>query len=110
VRAGGTKAEVLETNGFPVGMLDEASFEVTELRLAPGDLVAVFSDGFEEARRAPKEFFGRERIAAVLKAHSGDSLEDIETELRAAVKEFLGGAEPHDDATLLLLRYTGNAI
>lgn len=105
--ASGPGIEVLESNGFPVGMLEEATFEVAEVRLGPGDTLVLFSDGVEEARRAPKEFFGRERIAGVLASHATAALGHVEAKLREAVKEFLKGAEPHDDATLLLVRYVG---
>jgi serine phosphatase RsbU (regulator of sigma subunit) len=105
-RAGrGPAIEVLESNGFPVGMLEQATFDIDQIQLAPGDTLVLFSDGVEEARRPPREFFGRERIAATLAANASQTVEAMQAALRTAVKEFLGPAEPHDDATLLLLRF-----
>ncbi len=101
----GPEIQVLESNGFAVGMLEQATFGVDEIQLQRGDTIVLFSDGVEEARRAPKEFFGRERIASTLAAHAFAPVETMQSALRSAVGDFLGAAAPHDDATLLFLRF-----
>lgn len=105
--AGGPELEVLDQDGFPVGLLDVATFPVMEVQLRPGDTVVLFSDGVEEGRRGPKEFFGRERIAAAIVAHARAGLQGLHDGLRQALTDYLDGVEPHDDATLLLVRYGG---
>ena len=102
---GGPDIEVLDTNGFPVGLLEQATFEVHRRQLTPGSRLVLFSDGVEEARRGKAEFFGRERIAASLAETSLGTLEQQHDALRQAVTSYLGGVAPHDDATLLLLEY-----
>ncbi|WP_031499278.1 SpoIIE family protein phosphatase [Bryobacter aggregatus] len=97
--------EVLDLDGFPVGLLEMASYEVNRVYLQPGDSVVLFSDGVEEAKNSSNEYFGRERIAAVLKANAHLPLQSLHDALRGAVSQFVGDAEPHDDATMLLLRY-----
>lgn len=111
-RAGtGPEIQVLETNGFPVGMLEQATYGVDEFPLRPGDTIVLFSDGVEEAHKPPvapltaKEFFGRERIASVLAAQASAPVAAMQSAMRASVADFLGAAAPHDDATLLFLRY-----
>lgn len=107
----GPEIHVLESNGFPVGMLEQATYDVDELQLQPGDTIVLFSDGVEEAHRVPesktakKEFFGRERIASSLAANASAPVEAMQSALRQAVSNFLGSTAPHDDATLLFLRY-----
>ncbi len=102
----GLRLEVLEQDGFPVGLLDMASYPLERIQLEEGDTLVLFSDGVEEARKGTA-FFGRERIAAAILAHSCGTLKELHDGLRATLTEFLGGAEPHDDATLLLVRYCG---
>ena len=101
----GPTLDVLDQDGFPVGLLEMASYEVNCVQLQHGDTVVLFSDGVEEASRGPKDFFGRERIAAAVLANARLPLQGLHDKLRAALADFVGTAEPHDDATLLLLRY-----
>jgi len=106
-RVGGPELEALEQNGFPIGLLEMASYPVEQVQLEAGDTVVLFSDGVEEGRRGPQEFFGRERIAAAVVENAKLNLQGLHDGLRDALTEFLDGVEPHDDATLLLLRYGG---
>ncbi len=106
-RPAGPELEALEKDGFPVGLLDVATYPVEQVQLEPGDTVVLFSDGVEEGRRGPQEFFGRERIAASVVENSRLSLQGLHDGLRKALTDYLDGVEPHDDATLLLLRYGG---
>ncbi|MBZ2184039.1 MAG: SpoIIE family protein phosphatase [Bryobacter sp.] len=103
--AGGPTLEALDQDGFPVGLLDIATFEPAPAQLHPGDTLVLFSDGVEEGRRGPNEFFGRERIAAALMARAQGSVQEIHDHLRDSLTSYLAGVEPHDDATLLLVRY-----
>lgn len=102
---GGPVLEVLDQDGFPVGLLDVATYPVVTVQLQPGDTVVLFSDGVEEGRRGPKEFFGRERIAAAIVANAHSTLQGLHDGLCQALTSYLDGVEPHDDATLLLLRF-----
>jgi sigma-B regulation protein RsbU (phosphoserine phosphatase) len=104
-RPGGPELEALEQDGFPVGLLEVATYPVEEVQLEAGATVVLFSDGVEEGRRGPQEFFGRERIAEAIVGNASLSLQGLHDGLRKALTDYLDGVEPHDDATLLLLRY-----
>ncbi len=107
LRAGARALEGLEQDGFPVGLLEVATYVAGETRLGVGDTLVLFSDGVEEARRAPNEYFGRERIGEAVMRNAGAELQGLHDGLRLALTEYLDHVEPHDDATLLLARYTG---
>jgi len=102
---GGPELEALDEDGFPIGLLEMATYPVSEMQLGSGDTLVIFSDGVEEGRRGPDEFFGRERIAAAIVGKAGASLQELHDGLRNALTQYLDGVEPHDDATLLMLRY-----
>lgn len=51
---------------LPLGLVPEADFEQRPLQLAPGDQLALFTDGLLEARDAAGELFGFERVAGLL--------------------------------------------
>ncbi|HKB40297.1 MAG TPA: SpoIIE family protein phosphatase [Gemmataceae bacterium] len=78
------------------------------LTLAPGETVALYTDGFVESRRAErKEMFGPERLKQTLGGpRAGLSLAACYEEARKAVERFTNSPEQQDDLTLLLLRRT----
>jgi serine phosphatase RsbU (regulator of sigma subunit) len=70
------------------------------LRLAPGDLLAVFSDGITEASHGDEEF-GEERLIEELMARSGATAEAIADGVLRRVQEFGAGTQG-DDLTLVV--------
>ncbi|MCP4574019.1 MAG: SpoIIE family protein phosphatase [bacterium] len=103
VRADGT-VEKLEPTGGPVGMFKEFSCSGEVTQLAPGDLLAVFSDGVEDATIHGDEFFGRDRAEAVILEHRGKDLTGIIDLLFEEITTFVQGGHTTDDTTLLLVR------
>jgi sigma-B regulation protein RsbU (phosphoserine phosphatase) len=97
----------LTTGGLILGAFREARFEQEERRLRPGDMLVVFSDGVTEAVSADGADFGDERLLTYVKAGRDLSAAALLEQLFHAVREFSAGAEPSDDRTALVLRYTG---
>jgi serine phosphatase RsbU (regulator of sigma subunit) len=83
----------------------EPQAEDRRLTLAPGETLALYTDGFTEAF-APdgKTMFGVERLTEVLGRTGGMPLSACAEQARAAVERFTGKTELQDDQTLLLLR------
>ncbi|MGW3994170.1 PP2C family protein-serine/threonine phosphatase [Amycolatopsis sp. NPDC004772] len=78
--------------------------EVTELRLEPGDLLALCSCGVTETADGAGEPFGRERIAERLGRDAGELPPEIARRLTRAVFAH-GGGEFRQDAGVLLARW-----
>ena len=76
--------------------------------LEPGDAVLLYTDGVIEARTPQGEFFGLERLTDLLEreAASGQPAEELLRRLVQTVLEHQA-AELRDDATLLLVQWTG---
>jgi serine phosphatase RsbU (regulator of sigma subunit)/pSer/pThr/pTyr-binding forkhead associated (FHA) protein len=106
-RAGGTVEEVPLRPGLMLGCTPlELVVTDTRLTLAPGETLALYTDGFTEAF-APdgKTMFGRDRLREVLGGpRTALPLQECADEAAAAVRRFTGQAELQDDQTLLLLR------
>jgi sigma-B regulation protein RsbU (phosphoserine phosphatase) len=103
--AGTGEAQLVETAGdtFPLGILEDASYEETRLQLGPGDKVILYTDGIVEAMNEKEEIFGFDRLQeAVLEVKSKDS-ESILKEIIAKVNTFAGGAAQHDDLTVIVV-------
>lgn len=94
----------------PGRMLGYAGMELalndTRLTLDAGDTLALYTDGFTEARsRDGGEMFGLDGLRAALGgACSKLSLQACAEDARTAVEEYTGSPELQDDLTLLLLR------
>ena len=106
VSDGSAGARLVETLGdtFPLGILDEASYEETTLRLAPGDRLVFYTDGIVEAMNPAGEIFGFERLLAVVEKARAESAEGLLASILGAVEAFAGGAAQHDDLTVITLR------
>jgi sigma-B regulation protein RsbU (phosphoserine phosphatase) len=103
VRADGT-IERLAATGPPIGLLADASFTQQERTLAPGDLLALYTDGIVEANDPEDEEYGIERLEAYLVAHRDAGLEAISEGLDRELDQFVRGVPYADDRTLVLLR------
>jgi phosphoserine phosphatase len=90
---------------FPFGVMEvEAAGEAGALDLAPGDVLALISDGIYEYSNERSELFGDARVAQVLSRHHALPLPELTLRLLEAVAEFAGGTAQNDDITLVLLR------
>ena len=106
VISGGT-LRTLDATGIPFGVMPELPYELGRADLAPGGLVAIFSDGIPEAQRG-EEFFDDERLRAALReAAALPDLAAARAAVLARVDEFLSGEKRTDDITLMLLRRRG---
>lgn len=93
----------LDRGGPALGFFLEAEFEVGRMELRSGDLLVVFSDGITEAGVRHGEMFGKSRLEAVVAAHAGKPLADVQQEILRTVREWAGD-EVEDDMTLLLVK------
>lgn len=87
----------------PLLMLDPAgTYHSRELRLDPGDLVLLYTDGLSEAR-AGDQLFGEDRIANAIRRDPGADPGRLVTSLLEAARDF--AREPiTDDIAILALR------
>ena len=75
------------------------------LSLEPEDTFVLFSDGVSEAMHAADDFYGEDRLMAVLSAGAGGSAADTVKRVLADVHAFAAGAKQSDDITVLAARY-----
>jgi serine phosphatase RsbU (regulator of sigma subunit) len=96
----------LETGGMIVGLFPHASYEQEELRLNPGDLLAVYSDGVSEALNSTGDEYGDHRIEEVISPNWLEPSDAVLQSLLRSVREFAQDAPQNDDVTALVVRYT----
>ncbi len=101
--------EWLPRGGWAIGWFDDIPLAPCHITLEPGDVLFYYTDGLTEAENGQGDFFGLERLKAVVQqeAATGASAQAILSRIEAAVQDFVGGAPPFDDLTMVLVRYTG---
>ncbi|MHC4849129.1 MAG: SpoIIE family protein phosphatase [Planctomycetota bacterium] len=99
---------VLGSDAPPLGILEELPVTIKpSIRLDPGDLYFVFTDGFIEAKTPEKGEFGVERVEAVVRAHRTETPSAILDAVRKAVDEFTNQMPLDDDRTAILIKRVG---
>ena len=101
LRADG-RVERVEMPGTLVGLLADARFEERDVRLAPGELILLYTDGAIELRRRDL-LFGERELERVLAEQAGSSAAQVVDALAARIEELQDGS-PRDDVALLALR------
>lgn len=105
VAHGDGSVEKLMGTGLILGILPMATYEQRVTKLAPGDVLLLFSDGVSEpVNPSGDEEFGEERLARVLAGLRGQTAESIIKSVNQRVDEFTAGAPPADDITLVVAR------
>ncbi|HEX9188573.1 MAG TPA: SpoIIE family protein phosphatase, partial [Vicinamibacteria bacterium] len=97
------RARRLTEGGPALGLLADASYEVGEARLEPGDVVAVVTDGVTEATSPDDREIGDGRVGEVLRRLSGAGASAVLEGLVAEVDGWVGPAGCSDDLTALVL-------
>jgi phosphoserine phosphatase RsbU/P len=103
-------ASYLRPDGMGLGLGKEPVFsdaiEEQTIDLHPGDLCLFYTDGITEAHVNGEEF-GYERLLETARKAWGNSASAVKNEVLHAVDEFIDHGQPHDDLTLVVLRWQG---
>jgi serine phosphatase RsbU (regulator of sigma subunit) len=99
------EANLVQTEGdtFPLGIMDEADYQETQLQLAPGDRVVFYTDGIVEAMNEQEEIFGFERLLEVIRRARALDAGSLLKEILGRVNQFVGAATQHDDLTVIVV-------
>jgi len=100
-RADGT-VEQLENGGAVLGVFPAWKYKESVVRLAPGDLLLLFTDGISEAARPDGEEFGEKRLIQVAEALAGELPSELNEKFFGVVKDWCG-SHLADDATLIAI-------
>ncbi len=103
-RASLARCTVSKLDGVPIGITEDVEYEQAKVKLSPGDVVVLYTDGITEMRNEAKEEYGRNRLQKLLTANHELNAQEIVEKLVGDVDEFRGNASPHDDMTTLVMK------
>ncbi len=98
--------QLIDLGGLPLAtpLSGERPYREAILHMGSNDLIILSSDGLVEATNISGERYGFERLTMAVAAGPNDSAEAMLRYLLAAVSDFVGAAEMHDDITVLVVR------
>jgi serine phosphatase RsbU (regulator of sigma subunit) len=99
-------ARFLVEGGPVLGPLADATYERGFVKMRPGDLLVLFTDGIVEARReGDGEEFGTDRLLEVARELQGKRATEIVQGIYERIEQWTGGAPAEDDRTVLVVSY-----
>lgn len=102
-RADGS-VQLLDSGGFPLGIIPSAEFEVGKVQLSPGDALVIYSDGVSEANNLKGDEFGMERLTQVISKNLKASAAGLRDKVESALSAFTQTAPANDDITLVIVK------
>ena len=100
----GVTVELLRRTGVPMGMFEEAVWQQAQIVLAPGDLLALYTDGVTEAENGDGAAWGDAALRTVVQTQVAQSAAVVMAAILDAVHQFCGDAAQTDDITLVVVR------
>lgn len=96
----------LQNASFPIGIVDETTYEDDVVQLNPGDRLWLFSDGLIETMNAAGDQFGKDRLDSELQVASATQIQSGVEHLVRIVEAWAGPTGPQDDVSLIALEIT----
>jgi hypothetical protein len=104
-RDGKLRTTRLDKGGPVLGLLPDASYQATTVKISADDLLVVYSDGLVEAVNAAGGEYGEERLATLLHAHAEEQPQQLRQSLMSSLASFVSAKAARDDLTFAIIRF-----
>ncbi len=94
----------LDATGLILGVLPDQKYEREIIKIEPGSMVSIYTDGLEEAMNPHNEMFGQKRIIHALVESKHLTSREIVKKVQHSAIEFCEGKPLHDDLTMIVLK------
>jgi len=102
--AAGGEFQSLGASAMPMGVLSGIPAPSPRSHdMAPGDILAVMTDGIFEYENPAGEQFEESRVTEIIRTHAGEPMTTVAKRIVQAVDDFADGAPQMDDMTILLI-------
>jgi sigma-B regulation protein RsbU (phosphoserine phosphatase) len=93
----------LRKTGIPLGIVHDTIWTAETVRLEPGDMLVLYTDGVSEAQNSNGEFFDTERLLDAARNYRERTALAVQEAILAAIDGFVGDAPQFDDLTVMAL-------
>ncbi|MEW6717095.1 MAG: PP2C family protein-serine/threonine phosphatase [Chloroflexota bacterium] len=97
------KTQVLMNTGIPVGIDEKATWGCESVKMFPGDLLVLYTDGLTDAQNAHGKFYGQENLIYSIIENHGKPADEVQKNILDSVYQFTSEAPQFDDITLMVL-------
>jgi phosphoserine phosphatase RsbU/P len=96
--------KLLEPTGGLLGLVEEQRFDVENIRMHPGDILLLYTDGITEAQNKDDLFYGEERLCNIIRENHNSTPKEIAQEILQDVQTFSAESPYNDDKTLVVIK------
>ena len=94
----------LDRGGVVLGLFENETYEEDTVRLDPGDVFVLYTDGIPEAKRDDGVMYEQHRLREAIRTHAAMPAGDILKAILESVEFFRDGARQRDDVTILVFK------
>lgn len=96
--------------GFVLAGMEGMKYKQAQMKLLPGDMLYLYTDGVTEATDTGNLLYGEDRLREKLNEIGDRPLAEILRGVKADIDVFVKGAPQFDDITMLVLKINGEEI
>lgn len=89
--------------GVPLGIFKNRTWKRDEVKLEPGGVLVLYSDGITEAQNVEKRFFGEDGLRNALGGNHRRSAQDVQKAIMTNLNRYIGITPQSDDIVLAVL-------
>lgn len=108
------EARYVRTQGLGLGLdpgpIFRKTLDIERIRLQPGDVLVLYTDGVVESRSVGGEEYGYDRLLEALRNHRHEDAGELHDSLMRDLDAFIEQENYGDDLTLLVLKWHGMGL
>lgn len=98
------KAKMLKADSVPLGLFPDLDSESETLRIRPGDVLVLATDGLNETSNSSNRLFGFTQLEQLVEKLASHSAKEISEGIFSAVEAYGEGKSQEDDRTLIVIK------
>ncbi len=104
----GNRPQWLELpSGFILGINEDSPYQTREIKLIPGDMMLIYTDGVTEALDKDLKLFSSDQLLAAVDGSTAVTAEGLVNTILDVVKDYSADVQQADDITVMAIRYKG---